>query len=520
MKRTIVIINVLILLFVFSNTVIAQETFWCLATIRDVASDDILENDQFHIKFTVEYSVEGIDRVVSKTEIANGPNYPNPVLIEIDIPEPQYVGMDYQVTEIRASYLPLNPYQLECAVGDCSSFGTSLMPTFYVDMVSTPNPDVDGDNIDDSEEIALAQMFSPVLVKTVTGDPNTTEKQGGLAKVEDFIASSHLYYHGSLVTTTPWTSTLQYDGHVWHPAGYCSHAIPGVDIWGKTKENELRGQNPGLYYLGASSPNIPLYYHVYKEGNYYYVQYWMWFNFNDIRDQTMQETWHEGDWEHISIKISKNGSSYTPVAINLYQHEGGHTKTNLSSEGKWSSTGNYPSNVKIGYDTNHKHPVIYVASNAHACYFYNDLRYKVVVTMWPGAPVTAESYVDVVDYSVNLNGTLWQDYHIFNWNNLIKLGESREIWDSRWHGGIWYEVHYYSTDKKWNAFMGRMGAYKVIVDYIIDKLATKSPFPPYHGNISHEYYDFSINSTTSGFGNHNKTTPLPVLTTSVISWIQ
>jgi hypothetical protein len=61
---------------------------------------------------------------------------------------------------------------------------------------------------------------------------------------------------------------------------------------------------------------------------------------------------HEGDWEHISLKMNKQTN--TPIEIIISQH-GGHEKKNVGDK-------------KISYE-DHTHSKIYSAINSHAHYF-------------------------------------------------------------------------------------------------------------------------------------------------------
>ncbi|MFC1492591.1 hypothetical protein ACFL6O_01425 [candidate division KSB1 bacterium] len=422
----------------------------------------------------------------------------------MEIPEPGYQGYDYDVMEVKATIS--GEYTLEYSTNSLSDMDMYINPIFYVhytDNNPAPPPltvagDYDGDGINDAEELQIAEQFRPILIKATNVTNN--DKQVELADFEETINNDCILKQTKLSTGQTYfyyntTNLHKTDGCMWTSYGYLSYnQSTQLQYWADfTLPNA---------HVGASYHNVskPLYYHVYKEGSYYYVQYWMWFNSNDISDQTWYHTWHEGDWEHITVQVNKVGSSYVAERVNLYQHEGGHTKVFLNTVGKWSTSGNTPSNVQIGYDSNHTHPVIYVASNAHACYFYNDLVYGLKVVR---SGTTKEEYKDVVDYNVNLSGTEGQDYHLFRFDNLEKLGEAGEFWDGYWHYYSWFEVHYWSRGgKSWNAFMGRMGDYWSTTEWF-KKIATKSPYPPYHGGISHEYYDFSFNISEAGFGNYN-----------------
>ena len=62
--------------------------------------------------------------------------------------------------------------------------------------------------------------------------------------------------------------------------------------------------NRGGWHTGAPAGDIPLFYHVYKDENYYYIQYWYFLVSNDIINQTYEDTFHEGEWEHVAIRFT------------------------------------------------------------------------------------------------------------------------------------------------------------------------------------------------------------------------
>ena len=102
----------------------------------------------------------------------------------------------------------------------------------------------------------------------------------------------------------------------------------------------------------------------------------------------------EGDWEHVSIKLTKNGNNFSPKKVNFYQHYGEHTKD--ASECWWS-----PANartyyyIKKGYDENFTHLHIWIAANGHASYNRYDPVYKVHVQATN--LIVMEDYIDNVE---------------------------------------------------------------------------------------------------------------------------
>lgn len=167
----------------------------------------------------------------------------------------------------------------------------------------------------------------------------------------------------------------------------------------------------GISTLGDNLKQYPYHYHVYKDGSYYYVQYWYFLGMNDIREQLpgIGDNWHEGDWEHVSIRISKQGNSYIPAQVNFYIHEGGRTFN--AFECWWSASNSSTYNgIHQGFvDNQYTHLNIWIAANAHASYNrYSTVYERIVLGI---------DYHDRVDYSPNGNDLY------FEYDTLIKLGE-------------------------------------------------------------------------------------------------
>ncbi len=238
-------------------------------------------------------------------------------------------------------------------------------------------------------------------------------------------------------------------------------------------------------YVGAPVGQRPLYYHVYKDGSYYYVQYWYFLGMNDIREQLpgIGDNWHEGDWEHVSIRISKQGNSYIPAQVNFYIHEGGRTFN--ASECWWSASNSSTYNgIHQGFvDNQYTHLHIWIAANAHASYN----RYSTVYER----SVLGIDYHDRVDYSPSGNDLY------FEYDTLIKLGEVVKLTYTQCPtSGYSLEYHCYPIkfSKHWLAYLGRVG------DWDSPPFgATPSPTMPAHEGISHEWRNFTIGMF--GFGN-------------------
>ncbi|MFC1726761.1 hypothetical protein ACFL4T_14150 [candidate division KSB1 bacterium] len=371
-----------------------------------------------------------------------------------------------------------------------SSSGTSSSVSYIIYPLYTFILDKDKDYIEDAVEAQIANKFSPVLHK------HSYDKQAGLANFEDMIDQAVLKawnLSGGLVLAEN-TGPL----HVWAQDGdlyLCSYGVDSTPyIWRLEFDDYYN-------YLGASIGNRPIYYHVYKSGTYTYVQYWYYLNMNDVSEQSDYQTWHQGDWEHVSIRLTKNGSVYTPNAVNFFRHTGG--RTHYVSDCWWSSS-NSPtySGLQQGYDSNHTHLHIWLAANSHASYNRYSSVYKIKIKF--GGMATFDNYWDNADYTDTSNKNKY-----FEYDNLIKLGEIAAMTNYNIHGTIFnYHLLQIGNDsKEWGCFRGYVGKY-----WSNAFGSTPSPRMPYIGD-SHEYYDFTSNYNVYGFGNQSSP---PLIE---ISWI-
>jgi len=378
------------------------------------------------------------------------------------------------------------PYAIQNETGTFLFSSTTLYPTFYVYY-----SDLDQDGIEESVESQIAEKFKPVLIKST--NVSHPELQQGLS---DFDYTIHNYVDKYKRKTI--SGNYEYspagieNAHYWG-SNWCSHGATYTSIFNRTKYwFDLQDSKR---YLAASSQK-PLYYHVYKDASYYYVQYWYWFNMNDISSQTNNNTWHEGDWEHISIRLSKNGSDYIPDKINLYQHEGGHTKSAFG-QGKWVLNADNPNflDLKNGYNpTSHpdySHPLIVIAANSHASYFHCDALYHIEIS--PYDIYVADVFQDEVYYTLNASTPT------FDYDVLVKLGEGGQVQGATFHG-IYFVTHAIeprSDFKEWLGFEGYCG------DWWRNFISgTPSPLVPSKGGISHEWKAFTDdNYDWYGFGN-------------------
>ena len=220
---------------------------------------------------------------------------------------------------------------------------------------------------------------------------------------------------------------------------------------------------------------------------------------NDIREQ-VSSTWHESDWEHVSIKLSENGGVFAADKVNFYLHEGGKT---VSASSCWWSGSNALtySGIQQGYDENHTNLHVWISANGHASYNRNSIVYKVDFSVNPFGPF--QTYKDRLDYDPS-GYDLYFPYDI-----LIKLGEvSKQSFVECPDSGYTLEFHSYplgTGSKHWLAYRGRTGWFN----------HTGSPFMPAKESASpaHEWTFFS---DSPNFGNNGF---IFFLIESFVSWI-
>jgi len=240
---------------------------------------------------------------------------------------------------------------------------------------------------------------------------------------------------------------------------------------------------------------------VYEKDGYYYVQYWFFFTFNDLTNTTNNQTWHEGDWEHVSLKLN---SLLSPLAINFYQHEGGHTK--YPNHCWWSTTNSISSTPIQGYSGNRTHLHIYITANSHAAYSRYDNVYDFTLDTALGL---GEDHVrDNVDYDPTGHNLF------FEYDYLEKLGEVKYENNAYRHGYTFlFHIDPLKKSKEWLAFVGRMGEF-----WSNAVAATRSPYSPAYGGISYEYYSFTESYSVFGFGNEQSTGD-SFFTNGTIQWL-
>lgn len=349
--------------------------------------------------------------------------------------------------------------------------GGSRITTF----IPPGQSDGNGNGVQDDIENTIAQKFTPILHR------HYYDKQNGLENVDNVLdgystlVGNYLDYEEYNEDIPPLHVNEQYN---WDSFGIGNY-IPF--IWRIDIENSIR-------HSGASQGERPLYFHIYSNNDgYCYLQYWYFFNMNDLRyhNQTKNDTWHEGDWEHVSLKLELLANNdYQPVAINFYQHLGGHTRT--PEECWWSSSNSSTyTGIQQSYDEDHTHLHIWLAANAHASYNRYDKVYNLEVE---GG---FEDYTDNVDYSPS-------GYDLyFPYDYLENMGEILVCYYCTYHDQTWTQHRMpRGPSKEWLAFIGYFGDWwRRSSPPVTHTYSPKSP-------ANNRYWrDFTYNSLTDGFGN-------------------
>lgn len=428
------------------------------------------------VKFSVSYNhvdEEGGPPYVATPEVYGTTNTSGGFTLSIQVEYATFLGlvsMSASVTDSR--YVTLS------ASGNYSTSGTTIYPSFTVIL------DTDRDGIDDNVEWQIAEKFKPVLHK------HSYDKQQGLANFNEVLIN-----YSTLIVIAFDGRTVYSDDvppiHVWSSEGdWCSfgRGIGDVEL--------MLDFNDNIRHTGATAGSRPLYYHVYRNGDYYYLQYWYFFTFNDLRDYTDNHTWHEGDWEHVALKLRSENGIFKPVAVNFYQHDGGHTK--YPRDCWWSPAyANTYTYLQQGYDEGHTHLHVWIAANSHASYNRFDKVYDYTLNNPELAEfgIVIDHFKDNCDY----NPSGWNLY--FPYDYLENLGEVVEGFNVTRHKHLYpYHIDPLGNSKEWLAFYWYMGDWWSISIGPLKRICTYSPFSPAVGK-THEYYGFSEDYSVWGFGN-------------------
>jgi hypothetical protein len=352
-------------------------------------------------------------------------------------------------------------------------------------------------------EEELAQKFRPVLHR----HPQDLQPEG-LVDLDKVRWASR--------TVTNSKGEIYSDGITKHSAFHWNRYYDW-DTWGE-------GQKPARFrwdmddaerYKEELPGEGPLYYHVYRAGQYYYVQYWYFMTMNDIRGQTENKTWHEGDFEHVTIEVEKVDETFIPRRINFYKHEGGRQ---FPAEECYWGAGSEGIEMKVppkkGYDKNCPHLHVWIARNSHASYNLQEPIYQLIVHVEePIGDNSLKSTVYTEDVAYDPEPQTQQYETFFKYDYLVNMGEIVQSRDTdgdgfpNAHGWEWFEHWEHKRawhDLQWMPFKGRFGAYWC-VNAGIDVACTESPGSPAH----HEAWIlFQDNIDCGGFGNRDTNQPL------------
>jgi len=364
---------------------------------------------------------------------------------------------------------------------DMYGYGTSRNPSVLVVPTSAEQ---NGNGVPDPWESVVAYTFSPVLHK------QSWDKQAGLQNVNTIL--------DSYSTVTGWNYLGQqiYQGDIppshawqdWHGDSYGVGSQQGP--WKIDFDDAQR-------YTSAAVGNRPIYFHLYKanvEDRYYYLHYWYFFTMNDVSEQTQYHTYHEGDLEHVSIKLQRStASSLVPIDVNFYQHTGGHTQS--AAQCWWSTNSSLSySGIQQGYDANRAHLHIWLAANSHASYNRFEKVYDLTITV---GGIEFDHYVDNVDY----NPTSYDLY--FPYDFLVNMGEVFAFNNATRHGYTYsvHNDHYGDSSLDWLSFVGNFGAQWWTHETVgISGATTPSPKSPFKDA---EWRQFTTNYSEVGFGNES-----------------
>lgn len=220
----------------------------------------------------------------------------------------------------------------------------------------TDGTDVDGDGIADAWETTLMQRFAPV-VRLYPSDEYRP------SSAEWYLQRTHMRFHHSdcsdcqilnkgAVTTFNVTTQSHRNKSGWP---WCSHS-------GSWQYSDLRTA-PSRFFLqipndsaemttrlGAPSSNWTCYAHVrWAPGSSQYdIQYWLFYPYNG--NSTAGVGAHEGDWEHVTVRVTNDGAAVSSMYFSAHDREGRWYSANqlLYASGRpvaysaWHSHASYP----------------------------------------------------------------------------------------------------------------------------------------------------------------------------------
>lgn len=256
--------------------------------------------------------------------------------------------------------------------------------------------------------------------------------------------------------------------------------------------------------LGAPAGQRPLYYHVFPEDDHVIVQYWAWWNSNDLSEPYDPEevaALHEGDWECVALQVSWYNGDWFPGWVDLSQHEGGMAWG--QAQCFWSPTSEPTyDGLALGYDTSRPHPHVWVASNSHALYNRFEATYDLAISV----PSFCHGRLrDRADYGLadQSNGA----HRFFEYDFLQPMGEYFAAESA--HGKDWL-YHLEGAPLDFLKFTGRFGeGFCVTPDQCAItctafpyQFYTLAPWSPINGNGSQIWRGF-ITGNGDRYGNED-----------------
>jgi len=225
--------------------------------------------------------------------------------------------------------------------------------------------DADGDGLDDAFEDELISRFAPV-VKLYPDDEYRP------ASVEWYLARVRMRYDhagcedcqildlGSVNLTT-----LLAQAHEEKTAVLCTHngnyhysrsGAPDeshrtdffLQIPNNADEETTRRGSLAAAKCYAHARKAPIIHHP----SFIDVQYWFFYPYNGPIDSTDLFA-HEGDWEHITVRVDEDGQTIHRIYFAAHDNEG-----------RWYDQGS----PGTGYSLSGTHPVVYSARHSHASY--------------------------------------------------------------------------------------------------------------------------------------------------------
>jgi len=219
----------------------------------------------------------------------------------------------------------------------------------------SPGVDADRDGIADSYEDQLLRRFAPVVRLHPTDENRPSSAEWYLQRTQMRFHHSDCSDCQILNKGQVTTANASLQSHL-NKSGWpsCSHSGPleYSDMRSSPSRFFLQIPNDSAEMttrLGAPSTSWTCYAHVRRApgSTQYDLQYWLFYPYNG--DSSAGPGAHEGDWEHVTVRVSSDGSAVTSMYFSAHDNEG-----------KWYS----PSQL---YYANGR-PVAYSAWHTHASY--------------------------------------------------------------------------------------------------------------------------------------------------------